>query len=78
MLIPRPTYKEEESEPENDGTIKPYVTPWFRWFWNVPDWKCLICGAVMFGRVENCVYCRIRHNTLTPRPSSYVLMPFED
>jgi len=75
MIIPRPTHKEEESEAANDTSIKPYITQRFLDFWNVPDWKCQ-CGAVMFGRVKYCIYCKHRLNTHTPRPASYIELSY--
>jgi hypothetical protein len=62
MLIPRPTY----SEPEIELPDKP-DSRWIRWYLDCPSWKCVKCGAVMFGRMEYCVYCKMVLHTHTPR-----------
>ena len=70
MIIPRPTYREA---PVDEGSS--YDSPsieWVRWYQSAADWKCGKCGAVMFGRVKYCVYCKVRLSTHTPRPDTYM------
>jgi hypothetical protein len=67
MIIPRPTYTEQAKE-LNDGPDYDYV----RWYISCKNWTCVKCGAVMFGRVKYCVYCKIRLGTHTARPTDYV------
>lgn len=73
MIVPRPVHREEEPVVKDEELDNTLMTPEFQAFWNVPDWKCIECGAVMFGRVLECVYCRVRLNTRTPRPSTYTI-----
>lgn len=38
---------------------------------DVKPWKCSECGAVMFGRMKYCVYCKLRLGKDTPRPADF-------
>ena len=77
MLIPLPKYKEETADPKSEYTV--HLTPGeiqkemdrVRKYLDVPNWTCEKCGAVMFGRMEHCVYCKVRLSTLTPRPAHF-------
>ena len=69
MLIPRPKYTGPEARAVTDGEYTEEDYNWIRWFINVPDWKCPRCGGTMFGRMEYCIFCKVRHNTHTPKPT---------
>ena len=68
MLIPIPKYNEPEPveptrapvhNPETEARVKEYL--------NVPSWKCVKCKTTMFGRINYCVYCKLRLGIDTPR-----------
>ena len=61
MLIPRPTQSEPE-EPELSGAA------WIKWYLDVPNWQCVVCQAVMFGRMTYCVYCKVKFGKDIPKP----------
>ncbi len=67
MLIPIPTNEELQPQPTPIG-ISRVETERIKRYMDCPDWKCGACGAVMFGRCKECVYCRVRLNTHTPKP----------
>jgi uncharacterized OB-fold protein len=53
MIIPLPTHVEREVSDD----VLDYR--WIREYWfDAVDWKCAVCGSVMFGRMTYCVYCR--------------------
>ena len=56
MIIPLPKYYEPEVELTPNQASYKQVTDYL----NVPNWKCQVCGSVMFGRVKSCVYCRYK------------------
>lgn len=65
MIIPIPKYNELEIPSED-------WTPEFAlWFMDCPSWKCSKCGAVIFGRIKYCVYCKMVLHVDTPRPEDY-------
>lgn len=74
MLIPIPT-KEETHKPVQPVRTDAEKDRWRAWYCNCPNWKCEHCGTTMFGRCMWCVYCKIKLNKHTPRPSSYVEPP---
>jgi hypothetical protein len=76
MLIPIPTHNEpdlEQPQHKNDAERDRYI----RWYMDCPSWKCDKCGAVMFGRMKYCVYCKLRLGVDTLRPTSYVENTYE-
>jgi hypothetical protein len=64
MLIPRPTQNEPEEPDVSELSSGAYI----KWYLDVPNWKCNVCHAVMFGRMTYCVYCKVRLGKDTPRP----------
>ena len=71
MIIPPPRYEEPAVVvPTTDTKRDEYI----KWFLNVPSWKCTKCGAVMFGRMDYCVYCKMRLGIHTPREGNSIVM----
>jgi hypothetical protein len=66
MIIPLPKHDESDPLPTKEVDYE-----WIRWYINCPNWTCVECGAVMFGRVLACVYCKTVFKKHTPRPTSY-------
>lgn len=54
--IPEPVIEERS----DNNRIRAYL--------NCPNWKCVECGATMFGRCKFCVYCHFKYGKHTPRP----------
>jgi len=67
MIIPIPT--QNEPEPFESTVIVDANYERIKKFLDVPDWKCTLCGAVMFGRMEYCINCKHTHKRHTPRPT---------
>lgn len=76
-LIPIPIHQESDQQdyeaPRDNAERDRYI----RWYINCPNWKCDKCGAVMFGRMKYCVYCKMRLGVETLRPTSYVENTYE-
>lgn len=78
MILPPPTYYEDEPEP-----VKPQIISaderyyrYVQWWANRPTWKCLVCGAVNGEGCESCNYCRFKKR-YTPRPANIIVTEFE-
>ena len=77
MLIPRPTYNDyispivETNIPAGDQSRR---CAWVKWYLDAPTWKCPKCGCVMLGRSAECVFCRLQHRVITPRPEGMKCM----
>jgi rubredoxin len=64
--MPQPQFMEEKApNPTFDAYRKTQL------FLNVKNWKCPECGAVVFGRVLECVICKFMFHRITPRPAHY-------
>jgi hypothetical protein len=76
MPLIEPPKDEPEALPEIDlieqGEIPYSEHIRIKRFLDIPNWMCLVCSAVNFGRNKHCAYCFGRRRTVTPRPSTYV------
>jgi len=64
MIIPPPTYIEFETERREEGPVD------FRKiqdYLKCENWTCDRCGTIMFGRVEYCVYCKLKFGLTIPK-----------
>jgi len=78
VIIPRPThndyllpYVEERAVPTGDQSRH---SAWVKWYLDAPTWKCPKCGCIISGRSANCVFCRLQHRIITPRPEGMKCM----
>jgi len=72
-LIPIPKREETDVSPRQIRTDEE-IDDHIKEYWFVRDWKCPVCGAVIFGRCEECVYCRAKNSIHTPRPANHQLV----
>lgn len=68
MIIPVPKYNEPELSFKDEKDLQDAA--YIKWYLNVPSWVCTHCKATMFGRMEYCVYCKLRLGIDTPRPNT--------
>jgi uncharacterized OB-fold protein len=66
MIIPRPTYTEPAPSDTPNGVTEGQAER-IRQYMDCENWTCLKCGAVMFGRMKYCVYCKFKLNVLVLR-----------